>query len=127
MSTAQVINAAITSPASRVAQARFGSSTLYQTVDALESGAFSTPTGDQPRRYEYEEDFEPRRRRRPMAQFQDQVISFGGVLVSQEVGTAIMQAQAVTNSSGPKAGDAERGIAIYEFNQALMGAPQVST
>ena len=57
------------------------------------------------------------------------MVSFGGVLVSREVGTTIMQAQATTAShvAPPFAVEAERGVAIYEFNQALMGAAQVIT
>ena len=40
-----------------------------------------------------------------------------------------MQAQAAqgANLMPPVAAEAERGIAIYEFNQALIGAAQVST
>jgi hypothetical protein len=51
------------------------------------------------------------------------------VLVSREVGTAIVQAQAAHSGTPPTVypAEAERNIAVYEFNQSLMGAPQVTT
>ena len=95
-------------------------------------GSFPTPTHDHTTRYaERRDDFDGYRRRRQYGPFQDRVVSYGGVLVSREVGTTIMQAQAAAaaaaNLNTPLQADAERGIAVYEFNQALMGAAEAVT
>ncbi len=130
MSTAQVANSGIVGPASRVAQPRSSVASSTQFVDPL-SGAYAPPARDQTQGFDddQEEFSTPRRRRRQAGPFQDQVVSFGGVLVSREVGATIMQAQAAQSlrSLSPLAVEAERGIAIYEFNQALMGSAEVST
>ena len=128
MSTAQVANSGIVGPTSRVSSSRSAVASSQPFVDTL-SGAYDPPAHDQAAGFDDEEFFSntPRRRRRQGgAQFQDHVISFGGVLVSREVGAAIMQAQAARNA-GPRASEAERGIAIYEFNQALMGVAEAAT
>ncbi len=100
-------------------------------VDPL-SNAYAPPARDQTPGFEDEhrDDFSnSRRRRRQGGQFQDRVVSFGGVLVSREIGSTIMQAQAAHTSRvvSPMAVEAERGVAIYEFNQALMGMAQATT
>ena len=129
MSTAQVANSGIVGGATRIAQSRGAVASSMQFVDPL-SGAYAPPARDQAHGFDDQDDFEPqRRRRRQGGQFQDRVVSFGGVLVSREVGTTIMQAQAATSArtASPFPAEAERGVAIYEFNQALMGTAEVST
>ena len=130
MSTAQVANSGIVGPTARIAQPRNAVASSIPYVDAL-AGAYAPPARDQTPGFEDEgEEFStPRRRRRHGGPFQDHVISFGGVLVSREVGATIMQAQAARSArtGTPMAAEAERGIAIYEFNQALMGAAEIST
>jgi hypothetical protein len=129
MSTAQVINSGIVGPVGRAVHPR-GAASSSGFVDPL-AEAFSTPARGQAR--EYEEDFDSGdhylRRRRRYTPYQDPVVSFGGVLVSREVGATIMQVQASLAGREPAllGAEAERGIAIYEFNQSLMGAAQVVT
>ena len=129
MSTAQVANSGIVGAAARAAQPRYvpASSTGY--VDAA-AGAFGPPPYDQTPVFDADQDYfaAPRRRRSQGGPFQDRVVSFGGVLVSQEVGTAIMQAQAhAALEALPHGVEAQRRIKVYEFNQSLMGATQVTT
>jgi len=130
MSTAQVANTGIVGTAARIAQPRHAVASTMEFIDPL-SGAYAPPARDHTRGFDEEqEDFAPpRRRRRQSGQFLDHVVSFGGVLVSREVGSTIMQAQAASTArkSAPLAVEAERGIAIYEFNQALMGGAEVTT
>ncbi len=130
MSTAQVANSGMIGPAARISQPRHAVASSMDFVDPL-AGAYAPPARDQTRGFEDDgEEFNtPRRRRRQGGPFQDHVISFGGVLVSREVGAAIMQAQAArtARTASPAAVEAERGIAIYEFNQALMGVAEIST
>jgi hypothetical protein len=129
MSTAQVANSGMIGPAARISQQRMAVASLSDFVDPL-SGAYAPPARDQTPGFDEEYDgfAQPRRRRRQSGPFQDQVVSFGGVLVSREVGTTIMQAQAASTlrKASPMAVEAERGIAIYEFNQALMGGVQIA-
>ncbi len=128
MSTAHVANAGIASGAIRVAH-RLPLATVQENVEPV-SGAFAAPARDQsPRFYDDGQEFDTRRRTAPYGPFQDRVVSFGGVLVSREVGTAIMHAQAATaaRTALPLAAEAERNVAVYEFNQALMGTAQVMT
>jgi hypothetical protein len=130
MSTAQVANSGIVGAAARISQPRSAIASSLQSVEAL-SGTYAAPARDQTLGFDDDqEDFAPqRRRRRHVGQFQDRVVSFGGVLVSREIGTAIMQAQAASSArSAPlEAAEAERGVAIYEFNQALMGTAEIAT
>jgi len=130
MSTAQVANSGIIGAAARVAQPRVAVASLVDYVDSL-SGAYAPPPREQSYRFEDDpEEFAPRRRRgRQSGPFQDRVVSFGGVLVSREVGATIMQAQAAQSlrNAPPVPVEAERGIAIYEFNQALMGNAEIAT
>lgn len=128
MSTAQVANAGIASGPARVAQRYPVASTLDPVEPVVAS--YAAPARDQTPRFAdegYERDH--RRRNSSYGPFQDHVVSFGGVLVSREVGTAIMHAQSAAASRGalPAAVEAERSVAVYEFNQALMGTAQVST
>lgn len=131
MSTAQVSNSGIVGTAPRIHLPRNAVASSLEFVDPL-GGAYAAPPRDQWHRFEEDSDgFDSStpRRRRYAGPFQDQVVSFGGVLVSREVGTTIMQAQAAhtLHAAPPFAVEAERGIAIYEFNQALMGTAQVVT
>jgi len=129
MSTAQVANAGVVGSGPRIPLHRAVASS-FEYVDSL-GGTQAAPPRDEWHRFEDETsafDAHPRQRgyRGP---FQEHVVSFGGVLVSREVGAAIMQEQAsyTSNTAPPFAAEAERGIAIYEFNQALMGAAQILT
>ena len=130
MSTAQVANTGMVGASARIPLSRNAVATSFDYVDSL-GGAYAAPPRDQWHRFEGDLDgFDTTPRRRGHhGPFQDQVVSFGGVLVSREVGTTIMQAQAAHAShvAPPFAVEAERGVAIYEFNQALMGAAQVVT
>ncbi len=129
MSTAQVANTGIVGSAPRVSLQRHAIASATQFVDPL-GGAYAAPPRDEWNRFDDDSsDFESSPRRRRYGAFQDQVISFGGVLVSREIGTLIMQAQVnhTANPPPPFAVEAERGTAVYEFNQALMGAAQVLT
>ena len=114
----------------RVSQPRGAVASLQQFVDPM-SGSYAPPAHDQARGYDDFGEFDttPRRRQRSAGRFLDNVISFGGVLVSREVGTTIMQAQAANTLRAPVRGavENERSIAIYEFNQALMGMAEPST
>lgn len=129
MSTAQVANSGIVGASPRVQLHR----TTASSADYVDSvgGAYASPPRDEWHRFEDEGDgFDTMPRRRGYhGPFRDNVVSFGGVLVSREVGATIMQAQAThtSHAAAPFAVEAERGIAIYEFNQALMGAAQVVT
>ena len=127
MSTAQVVNSGIVGTASRLMQAR-GVASSMQFVDPL-AEAYAPPARDQARNFDEEAEGGDFRRRRRSGYQYDQVVSFGGVLVSREVGATIMQAQAAmaARNMSPLAAEAERGIAIYEFNQALMGSAEVVT
>lgn len=130
MSTAQVANSGIIGATARISHARGAVASSMQYVDSV-SGTYAPPARDQAHGFDDDsEDFAPpRRRRRQGGPFQDRVVSFGGVLVSREVGTAIMQEQAVSSArtGAPLAVEAERGVAIYEFNQALMGSAEIAT
>lgn len=130
MSTAQVANSGMVGASPRIPLHRNAIASSFDYVDSL-GGTYASPPRDQWHRFEDEsESFDTTPRRRGhRGPFQEQVVSFGGVLVSREVGTMIMQAQAAhtANIVPPVAAEAERGIAIYEFNQALMGAAEVVT
>jgi len=128
MSTALVASTSIAPATARVAQTRVGNSTGYEYIDALENSLGARP-GDQAVRNDErwtdlhgEQQDLPRRR--------DRSVRFGGIFVTREIGTAIMQAQAQSQmlsglSKSPH--EAERNIRIYEFNQSLMGTPEAVT
>ena len=129
MSTAQVVNSGIVGITARASQPRASVASSSQFVDPL-SGAYAPPARDHMPRYDDEsDDFETPRRRRRGRGYQEDVVSFGGVLVSREVGTAIMKEQAALHSrpGSPFGVDAERSVRTYEYNQALMGTPEVLT
>lgn len=130
MSTAQVANTGIVGTASRVMQPRHAVASSMDFVDPL-SESYAPPARDHTSGFDDEQEAffaAPRRRRRQSGPFQDRVVSFGGVLVSREVGATIMQAQAAqTARSGAPLGaaEAERGIAVYEHNQGLVGHTEI--
>jgi hypothetical protein len=131
MSTAQVANTGIVGASPRIPLPRNGIASSFEYVDSL-GGAYASPPRDQWHRFDDDTepfDTNPRRHGRHRGPFQEQVVSFGGVLVSREIGAAIMQVQAAytANIPPPVAAEAERGVAVYEFNQALMGAAEVVT
>ena len=122
--SAHVVNATSTAAAAGRVMRAYGASTRQQ-VDELE-GATAAPGREYAPRYYDDEDtsrMDPGQRRR-RAEFQDQVSSFGGVLVSLEVGSTIVQAQSLKGLYSPPGVEAERQIANYEFAQSLMGPPQ---
>lgn len=128
MSTAQVANTGIIGTAGRVMQSRQTVASSMDFVDPL-SESYAPPARDNTPGFDDEQEAfaAPRRRRRQGGPFQDRVVSFGGVLVSREVGATIMQAQAAqTARAGAPLGaaEAERAITTYEFNQGLMGQSQ---
>ena len=129
MSSAQVINTTMSSPASRVNYAQGSGQSTYESVEDVSTN-LATRGRDQYAPDAQLDNFEgpPQRRRR--GTFQDQVVRFSGVLLSRDVGTTIVQAQAVMTRQG--AGlmttmQAERNVATYEDNQAMFGEPEVTT
>lgn len=128
MSTAQVANAGIAQGPARIAQ-RFPVAASFEPIEPV-TGSYAAPARDQtPRFADDGQEYDSRRRNSPYGPFKDRVVSFGGVLVSREVGTTIMQAQAASAArvALPVAVEAERSVAVYEFNQALMGTAQALT
>ena len=129
MSGAQVVNTGIVGATPRVLQSRAGVASSSQYVDPL-WGSFAPSAHDQaPGFDDGSESFETPRRRRRYGSTYDHVVSFGGVLVSREVGAAIMKEQIAQSSREPMfmPVEAERSVAIYEFNQSLMGAAEPVT
>jgi hypothetical protein len=127
--TAQVANTGIVGSTSRIAPSRQAVASSSEFIDPM-TGAFAPATHDQASRFDDTDDnFETPRRRRRYNPYQDQVVSFGGVLVSREVGATIMKEQAAQAARGGFnfGNDAERSIAIYEFNQSLMGVAEAVT
>lgn len=129
MSAAVVANATMISNAARAYGVRASGATGYQSVDGIDTDSLATRARDQfgtPEDADGQEYARPARRR---GGFVDRLVGYGGVVVSREVGTAIVQAQATHSKTPPNVYPAEAGrnIAIYEFNQALMGTPQVTT
>ena len=127
MSTALVASTTLAPATARVAQARVGNATSFTYVDPLENSLGTRP-GDQAIRYDerwqdlHGEGQSPGHRQRHIP------VQFGGIFVTREVGTTMMQAQAQASlPAGKSVPEAERQIKIYEFNQALAGTPEVST
>jgi hypothetical protein len=125
MSTAQVANATMSSPAVRALNARGSVATHYQNVDEIDTGSMAARGRDEPRSAEERDDLEVLRRKPRRGEFQDGVINFAGVLITREMGVTMMQAQASASTAEALISptQAERNIAVYEFNQALMGTP----
>jgi len=124
--SAHVSNLTMAGSAGRVTRGGGLSGVVHNQVDALD-GASAAPARDQTERFEYYER-EGRAvipRRYGYGAVMDGVVGFGSVLVSQEVGAAIMKAQALYGSALPPPVEAERQIANYEFAQSLMGPPEV--
>lgn len=129
MSAAQVSNATMLSPVARAAQARASVATRFDAVDSINTGLAARGRDGYSRQEEFD-DFEAPQPRRRRGEFQEDVVRFSGVLLSREVGTTMMQAQATTSRIGPgsmSVHEAERHVSLYEYNQGLMGAPEVTT
>ena len=129
MSTAVVANATMISSAARAYGMRSSGATSFQMIDSVDTESMSTRARDQFRTPDEDDGRDYQRAPARRGGFIDRVVGYGGVLVSREVGTAIVQAQATYSKSEPTIypAEAERNIAIYEFNQAMIGAPEVST
>ena len=128
MSTALVTSTTVAPATARVAQTRVGNATSFDYIDQLENSTGARP-GDQTVRYD--ERWQDYQGEQPdLPQRRERSVRFGGIFVTREIGTAIMQAQAQAYSTAgaAKSGvEAERNIRTYEFNQALMGTPEVVT
>ncbi|MBX7200147.1 MAG: hypothetical protein K1X51_12330 [Rhodospirillaceae bacterium] len=127
--SAQVANTGIVGSTTRVMHPRMAVASASEFVDPM-AGAFAPPSYGNPRYDDEADSFETPRRRRRYSPYQDQVVSFGGVLVSREVGATIMKEQAAQAARGGLAfgaSDTERSVRIYEFNQSLMGVAEAVT
>ncbi|MEQ8510109.1 MAG: hypothetical protein RIF37_00685 [Rhodospirillaceae bacterium] len=127
MSTALVSSSTLASATARIDTTRVGNSTTLGYVDALDQSIGARP-GDQALQYDERWSDLHGDKRQNLGQHRDRSIRFGGIYVSREVGTTIMQAQA--QASLPKSTsipEAEKQIRIYEFNQSLIGTPEVVT
>jgi hypothetical protein len=122
--SAQVSNLAMVGSAARLSRALAVAGGARNNVDGVD-GAGAAPARDQagasPGYDRYESGPSPRR---PLMTA-DRVVSFGGVLVSSEVGAVITQTQALNGTFPLSPVEAERQIANYEFAQSLMGPPEV--
>ncbi len=121
--SAHVSNLAMMGSANRLARAAgFGSS--RPNVDGVD-GAGAAPARDQASGFDvYDRHGYVDRGHRYGTVF-DGVVGYGGVLISHEVGAAMMRAQAQYLGATPPPIEAERRIANYEFAQSLMGPPEV--
>ncbi|MBT4740807.1 MAG: hypothetical protein HN793_13410 [Rhodospirillaceae bacterium] len=128
MSTALVSSTTLAPATARVSSVRVGDATSLAYVDALGTSVGARP-GDQSVRYDERwSDLQQQHQQPGYGQQRDRTVRFGGIFVSREVGTAIMQAQA--QASLPKTSsipEAEKQIRVYEFNQSLVGTPQATT
>ncbi len=126
MSTALVASTSYAPATARVSSVRVGSSTSFDYVNPLGDSLGAKP-GDEAVRYDERwADLHPDQP--GYGRQRDRTVRFGGIFVSREVGTTIMQAQA--QASLPKAKsipEAEKQIRIYEFNQSLAGTPKATT
>lgn len=127
MSTALVSSTTLAPATARVSSVRVGNATSFSYIDALGTSVGARP-GDQSVRYDERWSDLHQHEQPGYGQQRDRTVRFGGIFVSREVGTAIMQAQA--QASLPKASsipEAEKQIRVYEFNQSLVGTPQATT
>lgn len=127
MSTAFVASTTLAPATARVAQARVGNATSFTYVDPLEQSLGARP-GDEAVRYDERwQDVHPQKEQSGQGR-RDIPVQFGGIYVTREVGTTIMQAQAQASMPQNKsATEAETQIRVYEYNQALAGTPEVTT
>lgn len=126
--SAHVVNATSSTAAAAGRIMRAYGASARQQVDGLES-ATAAPGREHAPRYFDDDDhsrIEPGQRRR-RAEFQDHVSSFGGVLVSLDVGNTIMHAQSLKGLYPPSPKEAELKVANYEFAQSLMGPAEALT
>ncbi len=118
--TAQVANIALSGSSARYT--RIGGASARQMVDGIEGSAAAFGRGRASQYVPFDSNDASRQ-----GEFQDQVVSYGGVLVSLDVGTTIMQAQALNGLTPTAPGDAERQVANYEFTQSLSGSDASET
>ena len=117
--SAQVSNATLAGSAARLSRVR-GLGVARGYVDGVD-GVGAPPARDRGAAFEDSGDRFASGVRARHGEFQDQVVSFSGVLVSREVGAAIMQAQALKGLQRIKPAEAEVQVAKYEFVQSLAG------
>ncbi|NKB45294.1 MAG: hypothetical protein GKS03_13560 [Alphaproteobacteria bacterium] len=127
MSTALVSSTSLAPATARVSSVRVGNATSFAYVDALGTSVGARP-GDQSVRYDERWSDLQQHGQPGYGEQRDQTVKFGGIFVSREVGTAIMQAQVQASlPKAPSIPEAEKQIRVYEFNQSLAGTPQVTT
>lgn len=127
MSTALVSSTTLAPATARVSSVRVGNATSFEYVDPIGTSVGTRP-GDQSARYDERWEDLRGQGQQGYGRDQDRSVKFGGIYVSREVGTAIMQAQ--IQASLPKTSsipEAEKQIRVYEFNQSLAGKPEAST
>lgn len=121
--SAQVSNLTMVGSASRLSRALATAGAVRpQQVDGVD-GSAAAPARDETGPSTGFDRYESGPSRRRPNVTADMVVSFGGVLISREVGATIMQAQATSANYSPLPIEAERQIANYEFAQSLMGPP----
>jgi len=123
--SAQVSNLTMAGSATRLSRALSAAGVVRQQVDGVESTG-AAPARDEAGRFEdYGQRYQPAPSpRRPEGNV-ERFMTFGGILVSREVGATMMQTQAMNGFFPPLPSEAVRQIANYEFAQSLMGPPQV--
>ncbi|TAK98590.1 MAG: hypothetical protein EPO08_18715 [Rhodospirillaceae bacterium] len=118
--SAQVANVAMVGSAARLSRALSVAGSARQQVDGI-GGSSAAPPRDGAQRYDGSSDrYDSGAARRNYGPLQDNLITFGGVLVSREVGATIVQLQALGSFPLPPV-EAEKQIANYEFAQSLVG------
>src|SRR5882672_9348689 len=95
--SAQVSNLALVGSAARLSRALSVAGSARQQVDGVE-GSSAAPARDQAQGYDANADRYDLASRRRYGPPLDNMITFGGVLVSREVGSMIMQIQALNGS-----------------------------
>lgn len=127
MSTALVASTTLAPATAKVASTRVGNATSFTYVDPLETSLGTRP-GDQSVRYDERWSDLQGGQQQSFGPPDDRSVRFGGIFVSREVGSTIMQAQAQSSLPKPNSiPEAEKQIRIYEFNQSLAGTPEAAT
>jgi len=125
--SAQVSNLALVGSATRLSRALAAAGSARQQVDGIE-GSGAAPPREGALRFEDSSSPTPydlgNSRRHYNGAF-DSFITFGGVLVSREVGSTIVQVQALNGTFPLPPAEAEKQIANYEFAQSLVGPAEV--
>jgi hypothetical protein len=123
--SAQVSNLTMAGSAARLSRALAAAASVRpQQVDGVD-GSAAAPARDETGPSTGFDSYESGPSRRRPTVTADMVVSFGGVLISREVGATLTQAQAASAHYPPLPIEAERQIAHYEFAQSLMGPPVV--